>query len=157
MKIGILGTGDVGKALGKAFLTVGHDVMMASRSAGNEKAAALAKELGEKASAGTFADAAGWGDVIVVATPGVEAENAVALAGPDKLAGKIVIDATNPLEYTKGMPPALAYGGRDSGGERVQKAAPAAHVVKAFNTVGNALMFRPQLPGGPPDMFIGGN
>ena len=73
------------------------------------------------------------------------------------LRGKVVIDATNPLEFNAGMPPRLAGSGNDSAGERVQRLLPDAHVVKAFNTVGNALMFRPSFPGGPPDMFICGN
>jgi len=157
MKIGVLGTGDVGKALGKAFVTLGHEVKMGAREAGNEKAAAWAKEMGPKASAGTFADAAAFGDLVVLATLGVANESALAAAGPDRLRGKIVIDTTNPLDFSGGMPPKLAVSGNDSGGERVQRQLPGAKVVKAFNTVGNASMFRPDLPGGPPDMFIAGD
>jgi predicted dinucleotide-binding enzyme len=78
-------------------------------------------------------------------------------AGPDKFRGKVVIDATNPLDASSGMPPKLAVVGEDSAGERAQRLLTEAHVVKAFNTVGNSLMFRPNLPGGPPDMFIAGN
>ena len=69
----------------------------------------------------------------------------------------MVIDVTNPLDFSKGLPPSLAVGHMDSGGEQVQRLIPAAHVVKAFNTVGAAHMFRPEFPGGPPDMFICGN
>ena len=157
MKIGVLGTGDVGKALGKGFLALGHEVKMGAREAGNEKAAAWAKEMGPKASAGTFADAAAFGDLVVLATLGVANESALAAAGPDRLRGKIVIDTTNPLDFSGGMPPKLAVSGNDSGGERVQRQLPGAKVVKAFNTVGNTLMFKPDLPGGPPDMLICGN
>ena len=157
MKIGILGTGDVGRALGKGFVALGHEVKMGSRSATNEKALAWAKDMGPKASVGTFADAAGFGEVVVVATLGVANEDVLRSAGPERLAGKIVIDATNPLDLAGGLPPKLAIVGNDSGGERVQKILPRARVVKAFNTVGNPLMFRPELPGGPPDMFIAGN
>lgn len=157
MKIGMLGTGDVAKALGKGFITLGHEVKMGSRGATNEKALAWAKEMGPKASVGTFADAATFGEVIVLATLGVANEAVLKSAGPEMFRGKIVIDATNPLDSSGGGPPKLAIVGNDSGGERVQKLLSGAHVVKAFNTVGNQLMFRPDLPGGPPDMFIAGN
>jgi len=157
MRVGILGTGDVGKALGKGFVTLGHDVKMGSREAKNEKALAWARQLGAKASVGTFADAASFGDIVVLATLGVANESALKMAGPEMLRGKIVIDTTNPLDFSAGMPPKLAVSGNDSGGERVQRLLPDAHVVKAFNTVGNAFMFRPSFPGGPPDMFFCGN
>ena len=113
--------------------------------------------MGPRASTGTFADAAAFGGIIVLATLGVANEDALNAAGPERLRGKIVIDSTNPLDFSAGMPPRLAVAGQDSGGERVQRLLPGAHVVKAFNTVGNAFMFRPQFPGGPPDMFIAGN
>ena len=157
MKIAVFGTGDVGQALGKGFVTLGHEVKMGSRSADNDKATAWAKEMGPKASVGTYADAAAFGELVVLATLGVANEEVLKSAGHDKLAGKVVIDATNPLDHSAGFPPKLAYAGNDSGGERVQKAVPNAKVVKAFNIVGNPLMFRPELPGGPPDMFIAGN
>jgi 8-hydroxy-5-deazaflavin:NADPH oxidoreductase len=157
MRVGILGTGDVAKALGRGFITVGHDVKMGSRDAKNEKALAWAKEIGAKASVGTFADAASFGEIVVLATLGVANESALTLAGPEKLRGKVVIDSTNPLDFSAGMPPKLAVSGNDSAGERVQRLLPDADVVKAFNTVGNPFMFRPAFPGGPPDMFIAGN
>jgi predicted dinucleotide-binding enzyme len=157
MHVGILGTGDVGQALGKAFVALGHDVKMGSRNASNEKAVAWAREMGAKASVGTFADAASFGEIVVLATLGVANESALKMAGPDKLRGKVLIDATNPLDFSGGMPPKLAVSGNDSAGERVQRLLPDAHVVKAFNTVGNPFMFRPVFPGGPPDMFIAGN
>jgi hypothetical protein len=156
MKIGILGTGDVGKALGKGFLALGHEVKMGAREASNEKAAAWVKESGAKASQGTFADAAEFGEIVVLATLGA-ANASVLQATGDKLKGKILIDATNPLDFSKGFPPSLAISGTDSGGEEVQRLAYGAHVVKAFNTVGNALMFKPQMAGGPPTMFIAGD
>jgi 8-hydroxy-5-deazaflavin:NADPH oxidoreductase len=157
MRVGILGTGAVGKALGKGFVTLGHDVKLGSRDAKNEKALAWATEMGGKASVGTFADAAAFGDIVVLATLGVANESALKTAGPEKFRGKALIDATNPLDFSAGVPPKLAVSGSDSGGERVQRLLPDAHVVKAFNTVGNAFMFRPSFPGGPPDMFICGN
>ena len=157
MKIGILGTGDVGKALGHAFVKLGHEVQMGSRKAGNEKAAQWVNAAGKKASSGTFAEAAKFGEIVVLATLGEASENAIKLAGPENLKGKLVIDTTNPLDFSKGMPPSMFVGTTDSLGERIQRAAPGAHVVKAFNTVGNAHMFKPDFPGGPPDMFICGD
>jgi 8-hydroxy-5-deazaflavin:NADPH oxidoreductase len=156
MKIGVFGTGDVGKALGKAFVTLGHEVMMGSRSAANEKATAWAKEMGPKASTGTFAEAASFGDLIVLATLGTANEEALRSAGLERFRGKLVIDTTNPLDFS-GRLPKLAVGPADSGGEQVQRLLSGAKVVKAFNTVGNAHMFLPSFPGGPPDMFICGN
>jgi len=156
VKIGILGTGDVGKALGNAFIALGHEVKMGSRDAHNEKAVAWASTSGINASTGTFADAAKFGDVVVLALLWAGAENALKLAGPENFAGKVVIDAINPLVFApEGL--TLAIGHTDSAGEAVQRWLPAARVVKAFNTVGYAHMFKPDFPGGPPDMFICGN
>ncbi len=157
MKIGILGTGEVGKALGHGFVTLGHEVMMGSRLATNAKALAWAMGQGPQASAGNFTDATVFGEVVVIATLGVATEDALRMAGPDAFRGKVVVDTTNPLDLSGGFPPKLAISGPDSGGERVQRLLPGARVVKAFNTVGSAHMFRPDFPGGPPDMFICGN
>jgi len=156
MKIGILGTGDVGRALGTGFVKHGHAVKIGSRQAGNEKAEKWRQETGEKASTGTFADAAAFGDVIVVATLWTGTENALRLAGPENFKGKTVIDTVNPLDFSTGAP-RLALGTTDSAGEQVQRWLPDAHVVKAFNIIGNAHMVDPQFPGGPPDMFIAGD
>jgi len=157
MKIGVLGTGDVGRTLGSAFASLGHEVRMGARSAANETAAAWARDAGAGASAGDFAEAAGFGEVIVLATLGAAAEAVIEAAGPERLRGKVVLDATNPLDSSGGMPPTLFVGHTDSLGERVQRRAPDSHVVKAFNPVGHAHMFRPDFPGGPPDMFICGD
>jgi predicted dinucleotide-binding enzyme len=157
LKIGILGTGDVGRALGNAFVALGHEVKMGSRDAHNEKAVAWASTAGINASSGTFADAVKFGDVVVLALLWAGTENALKLAGVDSFAGKVVIDATNPLVFEVGKPPMLALGHTDSGGEQVQRWLPSARVVKAFNIVGFPHMFKPEFPGGPPDMFICGN
>jgi len=156
MKIGILGSGDVGKALGRGFIALGHSVVMGSRDAANPKAAAWAKEMGAKASSAAFADAARAGEVVVLATLGTATEDVLRSVGPDAFKGKLVMDATNPLDMSKGAPRLVGNVG-DSGGERHQKLLPGAHVVKAFNTVGNAFMFKPDFPGGPPDMFLCGD
>lgn len=157
MNVGILGSGDVGQALGRAFVTLEHKVMLGSRDAENPKGIAWAKQSGARASHGTFSEAARFGEIVVLATLGLATEQAIGLAGPERFAGKLVLDVTNPLDFSKGMPPVLAGGVGDSGGERHQRLLPAAHVVKIFNTVGSPLMFRPQLPGGPPSMFLCGN
>jgi 8-hydroxy-5-deazaflavin:NADPH oxidoreductase len=157
MKIGVLGSGEVGKALGAGFAALGHDVMMGSRDPKAEKVKAWVTKTGANASAGSFAEAASFAEVAVLATLWGGTENAIRLAGPANLAGKVVIDTTNPLDFSAGPPPKLALGHTDSAGERVQRWLPGARVVKAFNTVGNPHMFRPTFASGSPDMFICGN
>jgi predicted dinucleotide-binding enzyme len=157
VKVGVLGTGEVGHALGTGFVANGHDVLMGSRKAGNEKARAFVKQAGPKASAGTFADAAKFGDVVVLATKWTGTKGAIDLAGGAKaFAGKVVLDVTNPLDTAKGGY-RLTLAGDDSGGEQVQRWLKGAKVVKVFNIVGAADMVNPRFPGGPPDMFICGN
>jgi 8-hydroxy-5-deazaflavin:NADPH oxidoreductase len=156
MRIGILGSGDVGRALGTAFATCGYEVMIGSREAGNPKVKDWISRAGVRASGGTFAEAARFGEVIVLATLWSGTENALRLAGAESFAGKVVIDATNPLDYAT-TPPRLSVGLTDSAGEQVQRWLTTARVVKAFNIVGHAHMFRPDFPGGPPDMFLAGN
>ncbi len=156
MKVGILGSGDVGKALGRGFVKHGHEVKIGTREPG--KLAEWAKEVGARGSVGSFADAAKFGEVVILATLWTGTHPAIELAGAEHFKGKVVIDATNPLDFSHGMPPRLALGHTDSGGEQVQRWLPHAHVVKAFNTVGNAVMVDPEFPGGiKPDMFIAGN
>ncbi len=157
MKVGILGSGDVAKALGTAFVTLGHEVKLGSRTAGNPKAVEWAKGTKGKGSAGTFADSSGFGEVLVLATLGVATADAIRLAGVSHFDGKVVIDATNPLAFSAQGAPSLAIGLTTSAGEENQKAVPKARVVKAFNIVGNPHMFRPTFPNGPPDMYICGN
>lgn len=106
--------------------------------------------------AGSFADAAGFGDVVVLATLGTATVDAVRQAGVDRFADKVVIDAANPLR-SGDAGPQLAIGFDDSLGEQVQRAIPQARVVKAFNTVGAPYMIDPKFEGGPPTMFVAGN
>jgi predicted dinucleotide-binding enzyme len=153
VKIGILGSGDVGKSFARGFKKRGDDVMIGSRSA--EKLADWARE--NNVQNGTFEETAKFGEMIVIGTLGVATEEALRMAGESNFDGKVVIDATNPLTFAPGGPPTLAIGGTDSLGERVQTELPSARVVKAFNTVGNAHYVDPQFPGGPPDMFLCGN
>jgi predicted dinucleotide-binding enzyme len=157
MKVGIFGTGDVGRVLGSAMITLGHDVKMGSRESSNPKMQEWIRKSGSKASGGTFADAAKFGELIFLCTLWSGTENALQMAGPENFHNKIVIDATNPLIFPPNEPPKLALGHTDSGGEQIQRWLPGAKVVKAFNTVGNAHMFKPNFPGGPPTMFYCGN
>lgn len=157
MNVGILGSGDVARALGSGFVSRGHLVKLGAREATNEKTAAwAAKHLG-KGSAGTFKDAASFGEMLVLATLWSGTPNALSLAGTENFDGKVVLDVTNPLVFEPGKPPRLALGHTDSGGEQVQGWLPKARVVKVFNTVGNAHMVDPKFPGGPPTMFLCGN
>jgi predicted dinucleotide-binding enzyme len=154
IKVGVLGSGDVGKVLAGGFLGLGHAVKIGSRDP--EKLREWAAGAGDRASTGTFEEAAKFGDILVLATLGTGTQSAIELAGKDNFANKVVIDATNPLDFSTGAPK-LSVGWNDSLGEQVQRWIPPAKVVKAFNTVGNALMIHPQLPGGPPTMFLCGN
>ena len=156
LKVGVLGTGDVGRVLGSGLLAQGHEVKLGARDARNEKLTQWVAQAGKGASGGSFAEAAKFGDVIVLATLWTGTENALKLAGVGSFADKVVIDATNPLNFGPAGA-TLALGHTDSGGEQVQRWLPKARVVKAFNTVGNAHMVKPSFPGGPPDMFICGN
>jgi len=156
MKVGILGSGDVARALGTGFVTLGHEVRLGSRTTNNPKAVAWAQGTHGKGSTGTFSDAAAFGELVVLATFGMATGEAIRLAGTSHFDGKLVIDATNPLAFSD-RGPSLAISGSTSAGEENQKALPKAHVVKAFNIVNNAHMFRPNFPNGPPDMIICGN
>ena len=157
LKIGVLGTGDVGKVLASGFIAEGHEVKLGSRDAANPKAVEWAEKNGPNASYGTFADAAKHADVVILATLWTGTLNALDLAGAENLAGKVIIDTTNPLDFSKGAPPTLAVGVTDSAGEQIQRHAPKAHVVKCFNTIGNPHMVKPSFPDGQPEMFICGD
>src|SRR6188472_211059 len=158
MKIGIIGSGDVGRKLADGFIELGHQVKIGSRDPNQSKITEwIDKHDKEKASAGTFAETASFGELIVLATMWQGTADAIQLSNPKNLAKKIVIDVTNPLDFTKGMPPSLALGHTDSAGETVQRLLPGSKVVKAFNIVGNPHMIHPDFPGGPPTMFICGN
>jgi predicted dinucleotide-binding enzyme len=155
MDVGVIGSGIVGRTLGRGFTARNHSVTLGTRSPEREDLQAWARETGARL--GSFADAADAADVVVLATAWDGTESALSMAGPDRLAGKLVLDATNPLDYSAGTPPGLAVSGDDSAGERVQRMLPGAHVVKCFNIAGNRLMVDPDLPGGPPTMFIAGD
>ena len=156
MKIGILGTGVVGQALGLGFAARGDTVRIGSRTPDSDSLRGWRALAGGRASSGTFAEAAAFGDVAVLATLWAGTENALRLAEPGNLEGKVVIDVTNPLDFAGGAPK-LVVGFTDSGGEQVQRWLPGAKVVKAFNIVTAGSMVDPDFPGGPPTMFICGD
>jgi 8-hydroxy-5-deazaflavin:NADPH oxidoreductase len=158
MKVGVFGTGSVGTALGTKLVSLGHDVKLGGRSAKNEKALAWVKSAGARASAGTFAEAAAFGETLLNCTKGDASLEALAQAGAANLDGKVLIDVANPLDFSKGMPPSLTVCNTNSLGEQIQKAFPGAKVVKALNTVNAALMVDPgKLAGGEHDLWICGN
>jgi len=157
MKIGILGTGMVGKAIGTKLVQLGHNVKMGSRTANNEKAAEWVKASGANASQGTFADAAAFGEILFNCTRGVVSLEALALAGASNMGGKVLIDISNPLDFSKGMPPTLSVCNSDSLGEQIQRAYPQVNVVKTLNTVNCNIMVNPSLLPASHDLFICGN
>ncbi|MBS1911305.1 MAG: NAD(P)-binding domain-containing protein [Bacteroidetes bacterium] len=157
MKIGILGTGNVGRTLGTGLIGLGHEVMIGSRDAAKPELQQWVADNGAGASAGTFADAAAHGEIVMLCTSWSGLENAIALATPANVAGKVVLDVTNPLDFSQGTPPRLAVGHTTSGGELVQSWLPDAHVVKVFNIVTAAFMVNGRFAEGNADMFIAGN
>jgi predicted dinucleotide-binding enzyme len=158
MKIGVLGTGDVGKVLAAGLAGRGHEVMIGTRDPSQHKLSAWLSVAGQGVTAGTFAQAAAFGDTLVLSIGWPNVENVIKLADPANFNGKLVLDTTNPLRFdVEGRPPVLDIGHTDSAGESVQRWLPGAHVVKAFNIVGNPHMVDPGFPEGKPDMFICGN
>jgi 8-hydroxy-5-deazaflavin:NADPH oxidoreductase len=157
MRVGVLGTGDVGRRLGSKLVSLGHDVKMGSRTARNAKAAEWTKANGPRSSAGTFADAAKFGDIVFNCTAGSVSLEALNQAGAKNLAGKVLVDVANALDFSKGMPPTLTVCNTDSLGEQIQRAFPDAKVVKALNTMGNEVMVNPGLVPGEHDTFVCGN
>jgi len=155
MKVGVIGSGVVAQTLAAGFLKHGHQVAIGTREA-SKLADWSAKH--RDAQVGSFADAAGFGDVVVLAVGGGVALDALALAGADNLAGKTVIDACNPIGGGPPVNGVLSYFTtlHDSLLERLQNAYPQAHFVKAFNSVGAGQMVNPQFAGGRPSMFICG-
>jgi len=157
LKVGILGTGMVGGALGSKLIRLGHEVKMGSRTANNEKAVGWAKKNGDHASFGTFADAASFGEVVFNCTAGTVSLAALNSAGASNLKGKVLVDVANPLDFSKGMPPTLSVCNSDSLGEQIQRALPSVKVVKALNTMNCSVMVEPTLVPGKHDVFVCGN
>ena len=158
MKVGIIGSGMVGRVLASAFLNEDHDVMLGTRNITKEDVTKWKSE-NSKGQLGSFQEAAQFGELIVLAVGGLVAEDAITLAGKEHFIDKIVIDPTNPIAAVPPDNGVLKYFTtlEESLMERIQKIIPDAKVVKAFNSVGNAFMYKPGFPNGIPTMFICGN
>jgi 8-hydroxy-5-deazaflavin:NADPH oxidoreductase len=156
LKVGLLGSGEVAQALAVGFLKHGHQVMLGTR---NPAKLADWKSQQSDAEVGSFAEAAAFGEMAVLAVKGPVAIDAVRLAGAENLAGKVVMDATNPIadEPPKNGVLTLFTNYHESLMEQLQREFPSTHFVKAFNSVGSALMVNPELKGGPPTMFYCGD
>jgi len=158
MKIGIIGSGIVGRVLGRAFLSEGHSVMLGSRTPSKDE---IQKWLTENSTgkSGNLAETAAFGEVLVLATRGDGAMDALKQSGAENLSGKVIIDATNPIAHEPPVNGVLKFftSLEDSLMERLQKTFPDAKFVKAFNSVGNGQMYKPNYKEGKPSMFICGN
>jgi len=157
MRIGVLGTGIVGRAIATKLVGLEHEVMMGSRTADNEGAAAWVASAGDNASQGTFADAAALGELLFNCTAGTASIEALALARAENLAGKTLVDVSNPLDFSQGMPPTLFVCNTDSLAEQIQRAFPEARVVKTLNTINHEVMVDPAKVAGEHDVFVCGN
>ena len=157
MKISVLGTGMVGHALATKLTTLGHDVMMGARTRDNAKAQAWAKA--NNARSGSFEEAGAFAELVVLATLGSATLDAAKMAGDANLAGKVVMDVTNPLDMSAGFPPTLIedLANKTSLGEALQNALPKSHVVKALNTMNCEIMVDPSRVPGEHDVFYCGN
>src|SRR6185436_13767917 len=144
MKVGIIGSGIVGRVLATAFLNEGYNVMFGKRNINKEDVVKWKKE-NEKGLLGSFQETAQFGEIIVLAVSGLVAEDAIHLAGKEHLSNKIIIDTTNPIATVPPENGVLKFFTtlEDSLMERIQKLLPGAKVVKAFNCVGNAFMYKP--------------
>jgi len=157
VRIGILGTGVVGQTLGGKLVELGHEVKLGSRTSANEKAAKWVGQHGSRASQGTFAEAASFGEMVFNCTSGMVSLEALRSGGSANLAGKVLVDVANPLDFSHGMPPTLSVCNSDSLGEQIQRAFPEAKVVKALNTMNAGVMVNPSSVPGDHDVFICGN
>ena len=157
MKIGIVGSGIVGQVLAKAFTSEGHDVILGTRNTSKTEVIKFNNETG--IAIADFENTAAGSELIVLATKGSAADEALKLAGVKNLAGKIIIDATNPIADAPPVNGALQFFTlmNESLMERLQKLVPDAMFVKAFNSVGNAVMYKPHYAESTPTMFICGN
>ena len=155
MKYGVLGSGDVGRTIAEKLLSLGHEVAIGTRAP--QRLAEWNANDCPGAKVSSFADTAEFGETVLNCTAGAGSLQALAMAGADALAGKVLIDIANPLDFSKGMPPSLFTPPGDSLGEQIQRAYPRAHVVKTLNTVNAAVMVEPSLEPGEHDMFMCGN
>jgi hypothetical protein len=158
LKIGVLGSGDVGRMLASAFLQEGNPVMLGTRDPSKDQVVKWKKE-NPKGVTGSFSDTAAFGEVLVLATAGSVSLSVIEMAGKDNFEEKLVIDTTNPISPEPPVKGVLKFFTSldHSLMEMIQEKIPAARVVKAFNSVGNVLMYKPDFKGTKPTMFICGN
>jgi predicted dinucleotide-binding enzyme len=158
MKVGIIGSGIVGQVLAKAFTTEGHEVMLGTRNTAKEEVVKF-KTANPKINTGSFADTSTFGELLVLAVAGAAVEEAIETSVKSNFNNKVVIDATNPIAKEPPVNGVLRFftGPDESLMEKIQKIIPDAKVVKAFNSVGNAQMYKPNYKEGKPSMFICGN
>jgi predicted dinucleotide-binding enzyme len=169
MNIGVLGTGTVGRTLAARLSELGHEVMMGTRDPARSRARTAPDAYGNpplgswlaehpRLALGSFAEAAGHGELVVNATQGSATLEALKEAGEAQLAGKVLLDVSNPLDFSRGMPPTLFVKDDDSLAERIQRDFPRARVVKTLNTLTAALMVNPgRLDGAEHSVFLSGN
>jgi predicted dinucleotide-binding enzyme len=155
MNIGILGSGNVGQQLAIGLTRSGHKVKIGTRD--TSKLNDWVKSVGGNVSVGGFEDAASFGELLIIATLWTGTKSAIELAGKNNFEHKIVIDVTNPLDFSQGVPPKLDSSPGNSAGEKIQKWLPNSKIVKAFNSVGSFIMINPKLEDGNPDLVIAGN
>jgi predicted dinucleotide-binding enzyme len=158
-KIGVLGTGMVGKTIANKLLQLGYEVKMGSRTSNNEKALNWLRAAGPNAQIGTFEEVTIQSDILFNCTKGASVEEAIRLAGIENLKSKIVIDLSNPLDFSNGMPPTLIpqYANSWSMGEAIQQLCPETFVVKTLNMVNCEVMVNAALAGDNASMFVCGN
>lgn len=156
MKIGIIGSGDVGRSLGDGLVEAGHDVMIGTRDIGKKELKGWKSKHDTHKHLGTTTEAAEFGDVAILAVAWHATEDVLSQIRPE-LAGKVVIDVTNPLVFKDDEAPELSVGHNMSGGEIVQASLPDSHVVKTLNIISHEHMVRPKYKKGTPTMFVCGN
>lgn len=156
MKIGVLGTGMVGQALANRLVTLGHEVMMGARSTDNEKGLEWQAQHDQGAHVGDFSQTARFGEIIFIAVRGDVALSVAQLVGVENTAGKVIIDVTNPLDFSQGMPPSMipSLSNTTSNAEEIQKVLSNAQVVKTLNTMNCDVMVDPMRVPGAHDVFI---
>jgi 8-hydroxy-5-deazaflavin:NADPH oxidoreductase len=158
-RIAVLGTGMVGQGIANKLISLGYDVMMGSREKANEKAVAFVTSHAStgRASNGTFAEAASYAEIMITATHGESILSILNGIGAAALANKIIVDISNPLDFSQGMPPSLSIVNTDSLGERIQRAFLSARIVKTLNTVNVDVMVNPKQLAERSDVFVSGN
>ncbi len=157
MRIGILGSGQVGQTLGAGFASKGHDVTIGTGHPDKPELRKWLKATKGHVSVGTFAEAAARGELLVLACSGAAALDVIEAAGPEAFEGKVLLDVANPLAFDTGSSPGLFVGLTDSLGERVQRKLPKARVVKGFNTMNATTMVRPKMKEGLADVLLCGD